>query len=236
MKINKKEISQFDKMINACRMDESVSDEFKLFQKKRKKALYKRILIRLGIYSFMSGIGIAVFFEMKKASAIIGSKLLITTLLVAVSASSVIVYKMIEKPVKIAVQLIPDDTSKTTASSAPKAVKAAVDHFTIGLQSFKTGSVDPETLDKVNRYMLASLKSAGNNRYAAFLGEIKEENAAYIANQSIEKLNNTYYIQIKIIDKNTSAIMFASKGTADSESKLQDLCDDLARQVVSAIK
>jgi len=236
MKGKKNEILQFNKMIDACHLDEAVSDEFKLFQKRRKKAIYKRVLIRLGIYSVAAGIAISIFFWMKKLSALIGSKLLITTIFVAVSASSVIIYKMIEKPVKVAMHQVSESKAEIITSSAPKETRAKIDHYTLGLQSFKTGSADSETVEKVNHYMLQSMRNAGSKRYAAFLDDIGEENATYIVNQSIEKLNNIYYIQIKIIDKNTSAIMFASKGTAESENKLQDLCDDLARQVVTAVK
>jgi hypothetical protein len=236
MKVNRNEISQFNKMIQACHLDETVSDEFKHFQKKRKKAIYKRLLIRLGIYSFVNGVVISIFFWTKKLSVIIGSKLLVTTVIVAVATSSVIIYKMVEKPVKVVIQHVSDSTTTIPASSAPKVIKATIDHYTLALQSFKTGSVDSATLGKANQYMLQSMKKAKNDSYAAFLDDIGEEKAAYIVNQSIEKLDNIYYIQIKIIDKNTSAIMFASKGTAESENKLQDLCDDLARQVVSAVK
>jgi hypothetical protein len=236
MKVNRNEIIQFNNMIDACHLDETVSDEFKLFQKKRKKAMYKNILIRLGKYTFINGIAVSIFFWMKKVSVFIGSKLLITTIIVTVSTSSAILFKMIEKPITVPVQNIHDNTLKIDAPTPAKAVKPKIELYTLGLQSFKTESVDADTVGKVNLYMLQSLKNARNDGYAVFLDETGEKKTAYIVNQSIEKLSNIYYIQIKIIDKNTSAIILAVKGTAESENKLKILCDDLAQQVVFAVK
>lgn len=236
MKINKNEISQFNKMIKACSLDDAVSDEFKLFQKKRKKAIYKRILIRLGIYSFISGIGVSIFFGVKKISVIIGTKALIATVAVAVSASSVIIYQIIEKPATVAVKIITESRQETAAPAAAEKIETKIVHFTLGLQPFRTESADPETVSRTNRYMLQSFKNLKKGSYAEQLGKIGEEQVSYIVNQSIEKTGNKYYIQIKIIDKNTSAIIYASKGTADSENSIQAACDDLARQVVSAVK
>jgi hypothetical protein len=236
MKMNKNEISQFDKMMKECRLEDAVSDEFKHFQRKRKKVIYKSILVRLGIYSSFTGVGVSLFFGIKKISAIIGTKLLIGSLVVATSVSSVIIYKIVKKTDIITIQHDTDQKSAAIQSPGQPEKKAALAHYTLGLQSFNSGSVNKETLDKVNRYMLQSFKTTGNVSYAAFLTEIGEDRAAYIVNQSIEKVNNAYYIQIKIIDKNTSAIVFASKGTAESENSLQDACNDLARQVITAVK
>jgi hypothetical protein len=234
MKTNLNEISRFDKMINACHFDEAVSDEFKRFQKKRKKALYKRILVRLGKYSFYTGLAVSLFFGIKKISAVIGTKILVGSFLIAASASSVIIYTIVEKSDTPVVLNETDTIAEIIAPSPKKETK--ITHYTLGMQSFKTGSVDSETVEKVNRYMLQAMNSAKDDRYAANLSEIGEEKATYIVNQSIEKVNNSYYIQIKIIDKNTSAIMFASKGTAESENNLQETCNNIARQVISAVK
>jgi hypothetical protein len=235
MKTHIHEITRLEKMIFACHLEEAVSDEFKRFQKRRKQALYKRILVRLGIYSFVTGMLVSLFFIMKKSSALIGMKFFITSVFIAASATSLVVYKVMEKPTGVILQ----ETVDVQQDIAPVPVQkepAAISHFTLGLQAFRTESVDASTLNLVNRYMLQSLKSVRGGSYAALLPDVGEEKVNYIVNQTIEKMDESYYIQVKIIDKNTSAIILAVKGTADSEQKLKDLCDTIARQVISAVK
>ncbi|MCP4135739.1 MAG: hypothetical protein GY754_32525 [bacterium] len=219
-----------------------------------KKKVYKRILITLGLYSLFAGIGIYIYFFIKKTgfnlflAKIAASFLLV--LLIMMGAyffidkfgveKEMVLESRIEEQVNKPFFRKPDLKEVLVKSEAVKKIEtvAGVDKkeavaidCRIGIKSFLGNTAGRKLRESAAQMISVELSRLKGHGYSKVLASFSNQKTEYVLTGTIEKLGDTFLLFVKIIEHDTSSIVFAAKEKIYSSGGLEDACKKIARRI-----
>lgn len=241
----------FSDIMTRFRFTEPVNPGIQEHIRRIKSSQFKKTLKRAGGYSFAFGLTAWLFFLLKKLGinvTIIKSAAILT---LSVSAAGISagagVYQAVKyfvKPQEKAGQIeaplrenIPavTDAVKETAPESPDIPESLIIKSRIGIQMLSAENTEKRLAGRITNTLAAELSGLRGADYVANYAKQKEQRkSGMILKGSVEFLNGTYNINVKLVDVNTLKILFYTSEAFRAEDDVKDACRKIAERIAEA--
>jgi hypothetical protein len=244
------DILRLEKLLADYKITETIPPEIKNYTRLRKSGQFKRIMKACGQYTLLSAAASALYFFFKKTG--IGITLTKTLFAAVITASiSTGSYYAVQKiyreksrqPEEKELQKtgIPAETDRgpvrETAESRGKPAPAAQGKkaagYILGIMPLQSDSVSEKNLQRITNSLYGQITAKRNYNFAKILSHRKITGVKYTAFGSIEKIEDYYYLVVKVMDTGTTRIVFNTSrelnSLNDAEREFQMIYTEVLR-------
>ncbi len=217
-----------------------VPAEFRRHILARKTRLYRRILKSAGRLTILTAIGASIYFLLKRIIAGITLTKIVLSILITVSVSFggyiTIRYVYLRYISNTALSVVPRseiDEKELRAIIKPGGGKPAFEYL-IAVRPFAGRSVEPAIRVKAAKHISRELTALRGGGFAGLSHGV--DSARYALVGSIETAGNTMTLLIKVVEVETSEIVFAAQEKLNSREELADACVKISRRIAARIE
>jgi len=251
---HKNQKSKFNSILNKYKLNMKDTQEFDKFLSGM-ESTYINVLKRTGKYSFFTGSIIAINFFLKKTgilsnifniflsvgiSATVLSGIYFTSVYNSDKTKEEIIHK--REKIMSESELIESrnnsksvDKSTTVDSSQNKTEKPAVIISNIGVKSFKSTSVDNAILRNAESIISSELIRLKGQGYSKLITEQQIRNVNYVLIGSIEKVEDSIILIVKVMHVKTSAILFIVDKNISPTEDINQVCISISKEIANKI-
>lgn len=208
-----------------------------------KKNIFKKILKTLGIYSFFSGIFISIYFSAKKLGfSIFISKIIISTITIAsistgtyFAANHIVNLNAVQEKGAIESSKIVIEPGIANVEKISNTTAGNI-NYTLGIKPFISSSVDKKILNKAVKIIAKELSNQKGNNFLKIFSDNQLKNVKYSLLGSMEKTGDAITLNIKVIDIESSTIVFLTRESIESVDGLNNACVKISNQIASRLE
>lgn len=252
-------INIFQKLLERFRFGDPISEADQQYMLKNKFSAFRSVLKKVGQYSLVYGATLRIYFSAQRAGVkltLAQSKLVLALLVILLSGGLAIAGIILPKYTDSTI-IIPDKTCQKEYGAIPqkdkknkkpeKSTKKAknkdrqkettVDdspNYRFGVESF-TGRVEKSTIHTATNGIYHHLRRLkGKRKVIIQKGKRKNINRLIIGN--INKFGNSYIITTRVIDIQTSKVLYAVSDEAETEGEINKACARIANKIARKIE
>lgn len=256
-KMNPKNINNLEKLLQNNDLTNHQTKEFKKFSRKSKGRIYKKVIKRTAQYSILYAIFMSVYITCKNNTVLIMTAKVITAavaaLLIGAGGYFVADKYLFEKNVneikeirqieeinpeveeKKPIEEVKETVLKKETAAEKNTVEETFNPPTIALVRFASKTVDRKDVNSINNLFIKRL-SDSNRKYVSFVSREKASMSPYAIHGSIEKLGESFFFSVKVIDTKTTKVVFSSSKEYDSIESIKNNTNELANKVKTKIQ
>lgn len=227
-------------MLSSSGLRTPVPAEYRRHILARKTRLYRRILKSAGRLTIFTVIGATIYFLLKRIIAGITLTKIVLSVLIAVSISFGgypairYIYLQYISNEKMPADLRTGDVEKQLHSIVkPGSGKPAFEYM-IAVRPLSGNSVEPAIRVKAAKHISRELTALRGGGFAGL--SHRGDSARYALVGSIETAGDTMSLLIKVVEVETSEIVFAAQEKLNSREELADACVKISRRIAARIE
>ena len=230
------EHNNLKELLKKYELNKPVPIEVQHHYSSRMRKIFKGIAKATGIYTLSFGIGTFFYFFFKKLGIIISTKVMITLSIVAsLATGGTITYLYMNSSDKIE---SPEETIKESHKKLVKKTETKIAPkitYTLGIRPFNSSSVDRKILSKAAKTIRSELSTLQGNSYSKIMRG-SDDSIRYIMSGSIEKVDEANILFVRVLDTQSSAIVYVAKETFTTESEFASACKRVSNRIAAKAK
>ncbi|MCU0821325.1 MAG: hypothetical protein MUC95_02485 [Spirochaetes bacterium] len=242
-------VEQFHRVLDRMSLVEPASPELQEHIRRIKSTQFRKTLKRAGAYSLSFALISYVYFALKKAgiSISIYKSAAIVALGSSITAASIgvgayVAVKKITAPEEdIKIEKVLQKEKITASVSVPEKKETAVPDSLemirkrIGVQLFDSANVEDSLPGRVTDAIAGDLAARRGAGYVINRREEKSgKRAGMILKGSVEFLDGVYTVSAKVVDVQTSRVVYYTSETAASEKEIDGACGRIAKKIAAS--
>ncbi len=231
---------RIESLLSSYGLRTPVPAEYRRYILARKTHLYRRILKSAGRLTILTAVGASIYFLLKRIIAGITLTKIVLSVLITVSVSSGgylairYIYLQYISNENMPVDLRADGVEKKLHSIVkPGGGKPAFEYL-IAVRPFAGRSVEPAIRVKAAKHISRELTALRGGGFAGI--SHGGDSARYALVGSIETAGNSMTLLIKVVEVETSEIVFAAQEKLNSREELADVCVKISRRIAARIE
>lgn len=236
----KEKAQLFQEVMTKYKLDEPIPDDIQAYILQVKKKNIVKILKKVGAYSFSLGLLLSAFFSLKKIGITLSlaksALVLFVSTIVAATSISAGLYFSIQyvKERREEIRKLKDEIKASQNRESKIKNPVPVYYFPLAIRTFKSSNVDSKILRSASEILYQEIISKKGKRKILFLGMQRGKYKRYVLGR-IEKIENIYFISVKVIDVKTKEVLFSTSEAAESQEDISDVMQKVAQKIVNEI-